>query len=148
MVAFPFGRLGRIAFAVLVLGLLLLTVRQEVRLTKPDLPGVDRLLTEQRATGQPIVLVGDARLVLSGILYYGDFHPPRELVWTGSEVASAPPNLSVSDPRPGRRRSVDVRPGSVWVVGGTSVPAANAHCTTLRVWRLRGVDVAKARCVR
>jgi len=148
MVTFRLGRLGRIAFAVLVAGLLVLTVRQEVRLTKPDLPGADRLLAEQGATRDQIVLSGDARLVLSGILYYGDFHPARRLVWTDPEVASVPRIFAVSDPRPGRRRSVDVRPGTVWVVGATSVPAANAHCTTLRVWRLRGLDVAKTRCVR
>jgi len=130
------------------MSLALLAARDESRLTKRDLPGAARLVAEHAAPQDQVVVVGDARLALSGILYYGNRRTSRRLVWTDEEVAAVPSIYRVSDRRPGYPREVEVQPGIVWVVGGTFVPARSARCVTLRVYRLRGIDVAKARCGR
>lgn len=148
MVTFPLGRLGAIAFAAVFASLLILSVRDEIRLTKRDLPGAARLVAGHADPKDEVVVVGDARLALSGSLYYGGWRTPRRLVWTDAEVAEVPSIFRVSDRRPGYPRDVEVQSGIVWIIGGTFIPARNAHCVTLRLYRLRGIDVAKGRCER
>lgn len=116
-------RLGLAAAAVVAAAFLTVSIRQLVELNKPDWPGVAADLQPARRTGEPILVVGDARSSIDALLYYTpSFGVARDrLVFSENDTARLPKQLVNAD-QPTSELARLVGGGSFWLVRQGFIP--------------------------